>query len=327
MKMNKKILNTIIASLISIVLFISCHSPAYSQYPQQYQQQYPQTNEAQIDQMLKWQDQQIMSQFQSKFVSDGRYNAFIHSIMQRMNTYLTQVYGQQSNLYISGFCFASSLGFNAVTGYRIIIFDSLLLDTLKFLADGIAVYGGVDNQYVQNLARTVVNLCAQHQQGNIRPNTSNLYNPFNLPTLTNLTQEQRMQSQKLFTDMVASWVAHEGSHGFLEHIKEKMKISLTQQAYSQGKYPPQAIQQQINQYLTYSLGPKMELEADTKGTILLLKSGYSVDGFIWWLKFADILEQLMGTKNSYMRTHPSSEQRIQNILQTKQQVLQYSPAY
>jgi hypothetical protein len=278
--------------------------------------QYPQQQPQSIEQMLLWQDQQIMQQFASKFVPDYRYYGFIDGIMKKMNPYLPSIYGNKPYIWLNGACFASMMGFNAITGYRIIIFDSLLLDGLKRLADAVAVYGNLNNDYSRGLAQAIVTLMKAHSQGYIRPNTSNLNNPFNLPTLTNLTPEQKPKSEKLFTNMVASWVAHEASHGFLEHIKEKMQIQQTMQAYYQRRYPPEQAQQQIQYYLNYTLSPLKEFEADTMATRLLIKSGYDVDGFIWWLRFADTLEALLGTNTSYMRTHPKSEQRVENIMKT-----------
>lgn len=265
-----------------------------------------------------------MQQFSSKFITDYRYYSFIDSIMKKMNPYLPSIYGNKPYIWLNGGCFSSNMGFNAMTGYRIIIFDSLLLDGLKRLADAVAVYGNLNNDYSRKLAQTIANLTKAHSQGNINPNKSNLNNPFNLPTLPKLTPEQKAKSEKLFTNMVASWVAHEASHGFLEHIKEKMQIQETMQSYYQGKYPPEQIQQQIQYYLNYTLNQQKEFEADTMAVKLLIKSGYDVDGFIWWLRFADILEADMkpansqtGANTSYMRTHPTGEQRVDNIIKTK----------
>jgi len=300
-------------------------NPVFAQYQQYPQQQYPQQTQQNMEQMLLWQDQQIMQTYMSKYVTDYRYYGFIDSIMKKMNPYLPSIYGNKPYIWLNGGCFSSNMGFNAMTGYRIIIFDSVLLDGLKRLADAVAVYGNLNNDYSRQLARAIVDLMKAHSQGNINPNKSNLDNPFNLPTLTNLTPEQKAKSEKLFTNMAASWVAHEASHGFLEHIKEKMQIQQTMQSYYQGKYPPEQVEQQIQYYLNYTLNPQKEFEADTMGTRLLVKSGYDIDGFVWWLRFADMLEADMikstnsqiGANASYMRTHPTGEQRVENIIKTK----------
>lgn len=305
--------------IFAALLFNPAFTQQYpqQQYPQQQQQQYQQQQPQSIEQVLLWQDQQIMQMFTSRFITDYRYYGFIDSIMKKMNPYLPSIYGNKPYIWLNGGCFSSIMGFNAMTGYRIILFDSLLLDGLKRLADAIVAYGDLNNPYSKQLAQTIATLTRAHSQGNINPNTANLDNPFNLPTLTNLTPAQKAKSERLFTNMVASWVAHEASHGFLEHIKEKMQIQQTMRSYYQGKYPPEQIQQQIDHYLNYTLSPQKEFEADTMATKLLIKSGYDVDGFIWWLRFADLLEAIMGSNTSYMRTHPTGEQRVKNIIKTK----------
>lgn len=310
---NKTRYFRLILILIVFVLLFN-NQPLFAQFPPPQQN----SSDQQIQQMLLWQDKQVSDQFNKKYMHDYRLYPFMNTIWQRINLNLPAVYGNKPYLQITCDVYVSHLGFNAVTYYRIILFDSLLLDTLKHLADDISVYGGLDNQYTKDLVGAVAFLCRRHQTGNIHPNISNQQNPFNLPEIPNMTPQQKQESLRLFTNMVASWIAHEASHAFLEHILQRMKMQQSMQAYNKGNYSPQQMQEQIQYYLNYTLGPQMELEADAKGAELLLKSGYDVDGFIWWLKFADLLESALGLNTSYVRTHPTSEQRIENILKVKQ---------
>lgn len=278
-----------------------------------------QVTQYELDRFLLEQDKKVFYFFQSSFPYDVRYDDTLIKIMSSMNKYIPEVYGKKPDIYLAGWVFTSPLGFNAITGYRIIIFDSVLLDTLRFLSEGITVCGGIDNDYVHSLAKSVAELSASHANGDIKPDVNDLDNPFHLPRAPVITLEQKKQSEKLFYEMVASWIAHEASHGFCEHIKEKTQAILMMEAYNRGIYPPEELKKRIEYYINCQFSPQKEREADEKGTLLLLKSGYSIDGFIYWLKFAGWLEELTGVKNKSDRTHPEIEERIKSIIEIKKQ--------
>ena len=136
-------------------------------------------------------------------------------------------------------------GYNAVSFHKSIVIDSLLLEVDKRLAIGMAYYGKIDTPYTRQLAQATIRVWQQTNNGTLRLNQNNPYNPYNLPEIQGqLSPNQQKLAELYFEHLVAATLAHEGSHIFLEHTKQKM---LTQQKlWQQGQGNMNQIQQYIN---------------------------------------------------------------------------------
>ena len=203
------------------------------------------------------------------------------------------------------------MGFNAQTWNEIIVFDSLLIDTLRKLAEGVAVYGTADCDYVRKLAIYVSEVDRLCRVGQVPMHNSGTDNPYRLPSLWGLTPAQREQADALFEEMLAAWMAHEGSHAFLNHSRERVEAQRLLWLYNQqGEAPPESVRQYIGQYLNASTTIQKEREADEYGIRLTLESGYTVEGLIYSLQLVEYLEQLSGEALRTNRTHPPPSERI-----------------
>jgi hypothetical protein len=264
-----------------------------------------------LEQQLNYYDQQMYAQFSSIYSQDSRYNGYMTEIAGNINSTIVNVFGEDKQIVF--LVCPSRLGFNAVSFYRLIIFDSLLLDSLRYLAMGKVYYGGLDNRYIDQLAYNVAKTSRSHQMGQDTTNYYDTTNPFNLPQVGPLTPKQQEQAAHLFKEMLASWMCHEGSHCMLDHIKVKLQrmSQSNQQLYYQND--PGKLQNSVNQYMSAKINQELEKEADTTATRWLLASGYSIEGFVTWLKFAEKLEKILGTENAYIRTHPRCSERIKYI--------------
>ncbi len=265
-----------------------------------------------IDALLEWQDHLVLSTYQQQFSQDKRYNAVLGRIGSRLNPHLGEVYANpQFKIYY--YVFFSRMGFNAQTWTHVIIFDSLLVDALRHLADGVAVYGNTNNDYVHALAERVARASMADEAGVYEPDLQRPDNPFLLPVVSGMTVEQQQHAEALFESMLAGWMAHEGSHAFLQHNRERVQAEQLRQLYRQGYVAPAEVRARINQALSYSNGKAREREADERGTRLIVRAGYGADGLIYSLEFAQLIEELCGTNNMYFRTHPTPRERIATV--------------
>lgn len=270
-----------------------------------------------LDEQLTWNDYFVARQF-SMYPRDARYDRYLNGIAQRLNSKIADTFGEDKD--ITFYVCPSPIGFNAVSFHRFIVFDSLLLDTLRFLAMSKAYYGNIDNAYVNRLVRAVAQKSKAHQMGYIQGNYRNLDNPFGLPKPGNLTLEQQQQAEKLFISMLASWMAHEGSHCMKDHIKFRIQAALKQRQMNFNNQ--QQFMNNVNQYMNAGITQKLEREADLYATKWLINSGFGVEGYVTWLKFGDKLETVTGANNAYLRTHPKCNTRIRYIIQAARN---YSP--
>lgn len=262
-----------------------------------------------LETLLRWQDAQVLRRYQETFVTEKRYNALLERVGERLNTHIAQVYPRFKP--VRYYVFVGNMGFNAQTWHSIIIFDSLLLDTMRKLAEGVAAYGTTDCPYVHALAIQVARLEQQRQSGRSLLRVGSADNPYRLPTLWGLTPAQREDADRIFEEMLAAWMAHEGSHAFLEHTRERVEAQQLAQLYSlQGEAPPEAVRQYIGRYLSSETTLQKEREADAYGIRLTLRAGYGVDGLIRSFEFAQLLEQLTGQALQPVRTHPTPSERI-----------------
>ena len=287
----------------------------YNPYQQQqqynpYQQQPPMGADAQ----LVMQDQMMVQQMCSRYPADYRYNQLLNNISSRFNQAGPRVFSNWNTKDVQYIVLAGPLGFNAVAFHQSIVIDSLLMDSLRKLAEGIAFYGKFDTPYTHSLAKVTLQRMQEMQSGRTQMNFNNLENPFNLPSAGNLTPQQQQMAARMFEEMVAGFLSHEGSHGFLEHTKEKM---MTQQALwikNQGKVEPQRLTQEITNYISKDFSKNKEFEADAYAARLLKASGYDKRGIIYWFQLGTLLEQYSGaSQNPAERTHPTGKQRTDNV--------------
>lgn len=262
-----------------------------------------------LDGMLRWQDAMVLRRYQQTYVTDKRYDALLRKISERLNPHLSQVYTRSKP--VRYYVFVGNMGFNAQTWDGLIIFDSLLLDAMRRLCEGVAVYGTTDCDYVRNLAVYVAEVDRACRAGHIALQTTSVDNPYRLPTLWGLTPAQREAADALFEEMLASWMAHEGSHAFLDHSRERIEAQRLLWLYNQqGEAPPDSVKTYISQYLNATTTIQKEREADAYGIRLVLRSGYTVEGLIRSFEFVHYLEQLSGEALRANRTHPTPTERI-----------------
>lgn len=307
--------------LILLAVFLTVlpgYGQQYNPYQQQapYRQQAPQYNPYQnytTDQLLTLQDQMMIQQMVMRYPMDYRYNNVLNAIMGRFNNAGRNVFRNFDAKDVNFIVLANPFGFNACAFHNSIVLDSLLMDTFKNLADGMAKYGTIDNDYVIGLAARSAQLHVAALQGRVIYSPQNMANPYNLPSCGPLTPQQQQKSLRYFEEMTAAILAHEASHAFLEHTKEKM---LTQQKLileNQDKNP-QLVQMEVQKYMNQQFSHQKELEADAYGAKFVKASGYTKYGFLYWLKFAEIFEKTLGLPQSGpSRTHPTSQTRIDSI--------------
>lgn len=275
-------------------------------YPQRgYPQRgYPQQS---FDAQLNMQDDMMVRQMAQSAPPDGRYEQFLNTISSKFNRAGGRVFRNYDSKDVRYVVLTGAFGFNAMALHKSIMIDSLLMDVMKRLARGMAYYGKFNTEYTRTLAQMAVGISMQMQNKTARINYQNPDNPFNLPEPGTLTPQQEALAAMYFEELVAAVLAHEGSHAFLEHTKEKM---LTQQSlWQQGR----GTQQQIMQYMNSTYNKEKELDADSHGALLLKYAGYSKNGMITWFRFADLMEMITGTLYAPNRTHPTGEERIRNI--------------
>lgn len=299
--------------LLALLIVIGAVFPAYAQLYFPNQRQYNQYNQyappanSQLDAQLNYQDQMMVQQMAYINPPDARYEQFLNMISSKFNQAGGRVFQNYNSKDVRYVVLTGVFGFNAMALHRSIIIDSLLMDVMKRLAMGMAYYGKFNSDYTKTLASATLMTTGALKNRTANINTSNPENPFNLPSPPPLSQAQQQLAYKYFEELIAAVLAHEGSHAFLEHTKEKM---LAQQAlWRQGRGNQTQIQQYINQDFT----KEKELEADRYGAKLLKYSGYSINGMVAWFRFADLLELYSGTLNHPNRTHPTGEQRIRQI--------------
>ncbi|GEM_PF-1660258 len=262
--------------------------------------------------LLDYQDRLVFTQFRYYYPRDFRFDRALEKISLVFNAHGEEVFSDY-NKEVYFVVFVSSLGFNAISFHKLVIFDSLLLDSLRHLADGIAVYGDTDNDYCRALALTVARIGVAHQFGVLLGNYTDRQNPYQLPVFQRLTSEQKQRADRLFEDMLAAVMAHEASHAFLNHVKEKMETSRTLWQNNQDRIDPRELNQYITNYINYTMSYQKELEADSFGARLMKASGYEKEGFIYWFQFSRLLEEILDVHENSTRTHPTAEVRIENI--------------
>jgi len=264
-----------------------------------------------IEALLYWQDRQVLTAYASMFpISDARWEAILTRVSRRLQGQLPAVFGAKAQGEVQYFVYPARMGFNAQAWHRLIIFDSLLLDALRGLANGVAVHGRVNHPWVQSLAVAVARASALVGRGMAFPDLANPGNPYNLPILWGIPPAQRDAADALFEEMLAAWMAHEVSHCFLEHARDRAEGQRLTILYQQGQVPDSVLREHMNRFMSYDLGRQKELEADAKGVELLLRAGYGLDGFLRTVEFSEYLETLSGETHNPYRTHPTPTERL-----------------
>ena len=321
--MTKKVLLLVLLFLISSIIPSNAQIYYRRNQPQnrpQYNKQYGsnqynnyqynqfQPNGNNIEMQMNYQDQMMINKMAATHPVDNRYDQFLNVISTKFNNvgrYVFPNYDSKDSKYV---VMPGVFGYNAVSFHRSIVIDSLLLEVDKRLAMGMAYYGKIDTPYTRQLAMAAVRATQMTQNGTLRINTNNPYNPYNLPEIQGqLSPSQQKLAELYFEHLVAAILAHEGSHVFREHTKQKM---LTQQKlWQQG----QGNMNQIQQYINTNFTKEKEYEADLYGLKLLKRAGYSREGMVAWFRFADIFESITGTLNLPNRDHPTGAERINQV--------------
>ncbi len=246
-------------------------------------------SDADLDELLDWQDHQIVERFSADGSSDFRWDPLLQSLAEQLVVGVSAVFPEHEKT-VTFRVFHHKLGFNAVCWNRVVILDSLLVEGLQRLAQGEAVYGTLDTPYTATILRLV-------QQGSE-----------DLPPPPGLTWEREQASRGLFAEMLAAWICHEVSHALLGHARQRLR-----QAKALEEGHPEAnqllLEQQIRLYLDYRVGPANELEADRYGARLALKSGFGLRGYRKGLWIIGQLEHLSGADEQFYRSHPRPDER------------------
>lgn len=262
-----------------------------------------------LDDQLTWNDYFIAQQF-SMFPRDARYDTFMNAIAQRLNATIVENFGEDKS--ITFYVCPSRLGFNAVSFHRFIVFDSVLLDSLRYLAMGRAYYGGINTQYTERLAAAVAKVSQARQMGQMMGNYNDTVNPFGLPSPGQLNPQQQKEAEAIFAEMLASWMAHEGSHCMRDHMKTRLEAA-SRQNQNMNLMNQQQFMNNVNTYMNAKISQEFEKDADVHAARWLLRSGFTTEGYIMWLEFGEKLEKMMGVDNAYLRTHPKCSDRIRYI--------------
>ncbi len=247
---------------------------------------------------------------------DYRYTAFLNGISNRFNRAGPLVFHNYNNKDVQYVVIPGAVGLNAVAFHRSIIIDSIQMDTFRKISEGIVYYGTIHNPYTDAVLKKAYELNQIVNTGSRIPaNYGNLENPFGFPTLSgNVNAATNPTAMKIFEEMVAANLAHEGAHAFREHNKNRL---LMQQSlwmkYGGNSQNQQLLADQIKNYINTTFSKEMEYEADSYGVRLLKASGYSLNGFINWMIIGEKFENLMGVYGDFPgRTHPTCPSRIQN---------------
>lgn len=123
----------------------------------------------------------------------------------------------------------------------------------------------------------------------------------------------------LSDDEIAAIMGHEMAHALREHGRERMSqayaqnagLSILSSALGLGQGSGQLLGMAAQVALTLPHGRGQESEADVMGLELLARAGYNPNAAITlWQKMA---KATGGSQGSFMSTHPSSAERIQNL--------------
>lgn len=261
-----------------------------------------------LDRIMQRNDEIVLYDLLALRVRDKRYDALTHQVSARLNPHIAEVFRRPAKS-VAFYVFFARMGFNAKTWDRIVVFDSLLLDAMRHLCYGLAVYGTTDCDYVHKLADYVVKTDHAYKRNAIFVLDGPPENPFSLPTIWGLTPEQSARADQLFEDMLAGWMAHEASHAFLDHARE---LVLARYPDATIRDPHLAADVRAAIQAPYSFSRQKEREADEHAVRLLIRSGYKIDALIQSFEFAQQIEELSGEANltDRDRTHPTPLERI-----------------
>lgn len=123
----------------------------------------------------------------------------------------------------------------------------------------------------------------------------------------------------LTDDEIAAIMGHEMAHALREHGRERMSqayaqnagLSILTQAVGLGQGSAQLLQMAAQVGLTLPHSRGQESEADVMGLELLARAGYNPNAAVsLWQKMG---KATGGNQGSFMSTHPSGSQRIQDL--------------
>lgn len=274
-----------------------------------------------VEASLRMRDEMVRNYYVLNFPADPRYEAVLNRIATRVNARLHEVFPNSEEQVTYG-VFLSNMGFNGVSWYRIVILDSLLLDTLRRVAESTVVSGKLENPYTDQLAAYIGQLGTQGGYGAPLRNRYSIdpENPYQIPAPPGLTHASQARAEAVFEDLLASWVCHELAHCYLGHARTKIEDHIRLQQQYGGAVPPWVLEAQIQQYLNYQVSPQRELEADRYGAMIAFRAGYSLEGFRRWYSFIDRIEEHTGAAYAQSRTHPRGSDRFRTVQQVWNEV-------
>ncbi|MBI3925383.1 MAG: M48 family metalloprotease [Armatimonadetes bacterium] len=273
------------------------------------------------EQFLAERDRQIFDHFTRNYPVDTRYDEVLDRIAFRIDAYVKTAFPKAGERRVRYAVFLSRVGFNAVALDQMILIDTLMLDSLRRMSQGIAMYGSASNAYTDQLAYYIARLAGQGAFGLPLAAGIEPANPYRIPAPPGIHLEANRRSEVLFEEMLAAWVCHELAHTYLGHAREKLESAekLRSQLVEQ-KVNPILIRQRIDHYLSYNLGPAKEIEADRAGARLALLAGYPSDGFRHWFVLLERIEYFSGMDSALLRTHPRPSERWRTVQEMERQV-------
>lgn len=269
-----------------------------------------------IEASLQARDAMVRNYYVLNFPADPRWEGVLTRIGTRVNAHLHEVFPNHEETVTYG-VFLSNMGFNGVSWHRIVILDSLLLDTLRRVAEATVVNGKLENAYVDQLAAYIGQLGTNGGYGAPLRNRFAIdpENPYQIPAPPGLTHAHQARAEAAFEDLLAAWVCHELAHCYLGHARTKIEDHIRLQQQYGGDVPPWVLEGQIQQYLNYQVSPQRELEADRYGAMIAFRAGYSLEGFRRWYAFIDRIEEHTGAAMAPNRTHPRGSDRFRTVQQ------------
>jgi Peptidase family M48 len=269
-----------------------------------------------VEARLRDYDERVLKAYQSTFARDHRYEPVLARVASRLNPHLPEVFGPQAKTdAVTYHVFLGRLGFNARTWHRIIIVDSLLLDALQRLAEGLAVDPSFESPYVKRLAFAVASVHAARTRGALRPDLSNRGNPYNLPRYYGLEPAQRDRAQAQLEAFIAGWLAHEAAHAYLGHTRKRYEEWLASTALGTGgsSQGDDLVVAESERDSFHTSSQAVERQADQAAVCLLIRAGYEVGPMLDTLVFSDLLERWLGSAEGAPRTHPALTERVEAI--------------
>lgn len=265
------------------------------------------------ERLLAEADRILLLRFVSHYPLDERYNDVLNSVTTRLLK-ASDPKDKLDQVRLS--VHFSDLGLNAITLHRVVIVDSLLLDTLCLYSQGIALYGTASNAYTDKLVDQVAALYRQERLGVLRPDLDPK-NPYAIYPPSGLDQVAAKRAEPIFEGLLAAWIGHEFGHVAKQHARRRLLEGNQLIGQLASNPDDEAIQAFVRRQLDYNLGPPSEIEADHFGYNLCKKAHYPVESLRRVLLLLHRLQERQPDGLQVNRTHPSPRQRYQHVYQQR----------